>query len=61
MDDRGDHEWFHGMRILKTEKRITLDKEKNIQSILDKFNMHDCKPSKTSAENNLKLEIAQED
>ena len=49
------------MRILKTEKGITLDQEKHTQNILEQFNMQDCKPSKTPAENNLKLEVAQED
>ena len=61
MNDRGDLEWFLGMRILKTEKGITLDQEKYTQNILEQFNMQDCKPSKTPAENNLKLEVAQED
>ena len=61
MDDRGDLEWFLGMRILKTEKGINLDQEKYTQNILEQFNMQDCKPSKTPAENNLKLEVAQED
>ena len=61
MDDRGDLEWFLGMRILKTEKGITLDQDKYTQNILEQFNMQDCKPSKTPAENNLKHEVAQED
>ena len=60
MDNRGDLEWFLGMRILKTEKGITLDQEKYTQNILEHFNMQDCKPIKTPAENNLKLEVAQE-
>ena len=61
MDDRGDLEWFLVMRILRIEKGITLDQEKCTQNIFEQFNMQDCKPSKTPAENNLKLEIAQED
>ena len=61
MDDRGDLEWFLGMRILKTEKGISLDQEKYTQNFLEQFNMQNCKPSKTPTENNLKLEIAQED
>ena len=60
MDDRGDLEWFLGMRIPKTEKGITLDQERYTQNILELFNMQDCKLSKTPAENNLKLEVAQE-
>ena len=61
MDDRGDLEWFLGMRILKTEIRITLDQEKYSHKILEQFNKQECKPSKAPAENNLKLEVAQED
>ena len=61
MDDRGDLEWFLGMRILKTEEGIALDQEKYTQNILEQFNMQDCKPSKTPAKNNIKLEVAQED
>ena len=61
MDDRGDLEWFLAKRILKTEKGITLDQEKYTQNILEQFNLQDCKPSKTPAENNIKLEVAQED
>ena len=48
------------MRILKTEKGLTLDQEQYTQNILEQFNMQDCEPSKTPAENNLKLEVAQE-
>ena len=61
MDDRGDLEWFLGIRILEKEKGITLDQEKFIRNVLEQFNMQDCKPSKTPAENKLKLEVAQED
>ena len=61
MDNRGDLEWFLGMRILKTKKEMNLDQEKYTQNILEKFNMQDCKPSKPPLENNLKLERAQED
>ena len=57
MDYRGDLEWF-GMRILKTKKGITLDQEKYTENILERFNMHDCKPSKIPAKDNPKLEVA---
>ena len=43
------------------KKGIVLDQEKYTQNILEKFNMQDCKPSKTPTENNMKLEVAQED
>ena len=60
MDDRGDHEWFLGMRIPKTEKGTTLDQAKYAQNILEQFNMKDCKPSKTSAENNYNMKYLKE-
>ena len=60
MDYRRDPECLIGMRILKTEKRITLDQEKCAQNILEQMNMQDCKPSKTTTENSLILEVAQE-
>ena len=49
------------MRILKTEKGMTLPQENYTQSILEQFNLQHCKPNKTPEENNLKLEKAQED
>ena len=61
MDDRGDLEWFLGMRVTKHKDGITLDQETYIKQILETFGMQDCNPSKTPAENNLKLEIAKED
>ena len=53
MHERGDLEWFLGMRILKTEKGITLDQEKYNQNILEQFHMKYCKRCKIPAENNL--------
>ena len=49
------------MASLIKERGITLDQEKYTQNILEQFKMEDCKPSITPAENNLKLEVAQED
>ena len=61
MDDRGNLEWFLGMRVTKHKDGITLDQETYIKQILETFGMQDCNPSKTPAENNLKLEIAKGD
>ena len=61
LHERGDLEWFLGMRILKTEKGITLDQEKYTQKILEQFHMQYCKRCKIPAKNNLKLEKAHED
>ena len=61
MHERGDLEWFLGMRLLKTEEGITLDQEKYTQNILEQFRMQYCKRCKIPAENNLKVEVALED
>ena len=53
MNDRGDLEWFLGMRILKTEKKITLYQERYTENILEEFNMQECKPSKTTSRKKL--------
>ena len=55
MDDRGELYWFLGMRVLRSQDKITIDQEKYIQSVLNKFNMSNCKPLATPAEVNLKL------
>ena len=46
---------FLGMRIIKSEDKITVDQEKYIENLLKQFNMSDCKPKATPAEVNLKL------
>jgi hypothetical protein len=51
MDDRDTLHWFLGMRILRSENMITIDQE----SVLEQFNMSDCKPMETPGEVNLKL------
>ena len=55
MDDRGKLEWFLGMQISENSGKITLDQETYIESVLEKFSKQDSNPSKTPAENNLKL------
>ena len=55
MDDRGKLEWFLGMQISQERDKITLDQEKYIENVIEKFGMQDSNPSKTPAENNLKL------
>ena len=55
MDDRGELHWFLGMRIIKSEDKITVDQKKYIENLLKQFNMSDCKPKATPAEVNLKL------
>ena len=60
MDDRGKLEWFLGMQISQKRNKITLDQETYIESVIGKFSMHDSNPSKTPAENNLRLVKASE-
>lgn len=60
MDDRGDLEWFLGMKVSRTKDAISLDQETYTNSVLAKFNMEDCKPVKTPAEVNVKFEKSKE-
>ena len=55
MDDRGELHWFLGMRILRSEDKITVDQEKYIENLLEQFNMTNCKPKATPGEVNSKL------
>ena len=55
IDDRGELHWFLGMRILRSEDKITVDQEKYIENVLKQFNMSDSKPAVTPGEVNLKL------
>ena len=55
MDDRGKLEWFLGLQVSQENNKVTLDQEKYIESVIEKFGMQDSNPSKTPAENNLKL------
>ena len=60
MDDRGKLEWFLGMQVSQENDNVTLDQEKYIESVIEKFGMQDSNPSRTPAENNLKLVKATE-
>ncbi|CAB4033849.1 Hypothetical predicted protein [Paramuricea clavata] len=55
MDDRGDLNWFLGMQILLSHDKITVDQTKYIETVLQEFNMSDCKAVATPGEVNLKL------
>ena len=48
------------MQINEDSEKITLDQETYIGSVLEKFSMQDSNPSKTQAENYLKLVKATE-
>ena len=55
MDDRGVLNWFLGMHILRSHDKITVDQKKFIQTVLQEFNMSECKVVATPGEVNLKL------
>ena len=43
MDDRGELHWFLVMHIIKSEGKITVDREKYIENLLKQFDMNDYK------------------
>ena len=55
MDDRGELHWFLGMRMLRSEDKITVDHEKYIENVLMQFNMSESKPKVTPGQVNMKL------
>ena len=55
MDDRGALNWFLGMQILRTHDKITVDQKKYVETVLQQFNMSDCKAVATPGEVDLKL------
>ena len=60
MDARRKLEWFLAMQKNEDSEKITLDQETYIESVLGKLSMQDSNPSRTPAENNLKLVKATE-
>ena len=55
MDDRGELHWVSGMRILRSEDKITIDQEKCIENVLSQFNMSESNPRVTPGEVNMKF------
>ena len=55
MDDCGILNWFLGMQILQLHDKITVDQRKYIETVLQQFEMSDCKAVATPGEVNLKL------
>ncbi len=55
MDDRGVRNWLLGMQILRSHDKINVDQNKYIETVLQQFNMSDCKAVATPGEVNLKL------
>ena len=59
MEDRGRLHWFLGLRITQEECTVTVDQERYIETMLERFQMDQYKPSRTPADLNLKLQTAQ--
>ena len=59
MEDRGRLHWFLVLRIRREEGKVTVDQERYIETKLERFQMDQCKPSRTPADLNLKLQTAQ--
>ena len=59
MEDRGRLHWFLGLRNRREDGKVTVDPERYIETMLERFQMDQCKPSKTPADLNLKIQTAQ--
>ena len=59
MEDRGRLHWFLGLRIRRKEGKVKVDQERYIEKMLERFQMDQCKPSRTPFDLNLKLQTAQ--
>ena len=57
-EDRGRLQWFLGLRIRREEGKVTVDPERYIETMLEWFQMDQCKPSRTPAELNLTIQTA---
>ena len=55
MDDRGDLNWFLGMQFLRSHDKNTVDQKKYIETVLQQFDMSDCKAVIAPGQVNLKL------
>ena len=59
MEDRGRLHCFLGVRIRREEDKVIVDYECYIETMLEQFQMDQCKPSRTPADLNLKFQAAQ--
>ena len=54
MKYRGRLRWFPVLRIKREEDKVTVNKERRIEKMLEQFQVDDCEPSRTPAGVNLK-------
>ena len=59
MEDRGRLHWFLGLRIRREESKVTVDHERYIKTMLERFQIDQCKPSRTPAGLKWKRQTAQ--
>ena len=59
MEDRGRLHGFLGLRIKREDGKVTVDQERYIETVLERFQMDQCKPSRIPSDLNLKLQTAQ--
>ena len=59
IEDRGRLHWFLGLRIRQEEGNVTVEQECYIELMLERFQMDQCKPSRTPAYLNWKFQTAQ--
>ena len=59
IEDRGRLHWFLGLRIRRVEGKVTGDQERYIETMLERFQIDQCKPARTPAGLNLKAQRAQ--
>ena len=58
MEDRGRLRWFLSLRIRREEGKVTIDQERYIETMLERFQMDQCKNSRTPADLKVKLQAA---
>ena len=59
MEDRGRLHWFLGLKVRREDEKVTVDQERYIETMLERFQMDQSKPSRTPADLHLKLQTAQ--
>ena len=58
MEDSGRLHWFLDLRVRREEGKVTVDQKRYIETMLERFQMDQCKPSRTPVDLNLKLQTA---
>ena len=59
MEDRERLHWFLSLRIRPDEGKVTVDQERYIETMLERFQMDRCKPSRTPTGLNLEIQTTQ--